>query len=265
MERLRHHYEVEKELGDRLRASSREERPQLFTRLYDQLFERVPDHPRLTRRETPEESRRGVEARMAILRDQLRPDATLVEIAPGDCRLAYEACRHVRRVIGIDISDQRSKDGETPDNFELVIYDGYRVDLEAGIADVAFSYQFIEHLHPEDVPLHLEMVHRLLRPGGAYVFDTPHAFSGPHDISRHFSDKPEGFHLKEWTYGEMFAALEEAGFSGAFTYRGRRVRRSHLFNRMVLALERVVSWLPKAASGPFRRRIFLGVTMVAIR
>lgn len=264
-DRLRHHYEVEKELGDRLRGSTRGERTELFPRLYAELFARVPDHPRLVRRETPEESRRGVAARMAILRPQLGPEKTMVEFAPGDCRLAYEACRHVRKVIGIDISDQRSAAEAAPPNFELVVYDGYRLELADGSADVAFSYQFIEHLHPDDVPLHFELVRRLLRPGGCYVFDTPHAFSGPHDISRHFSDKPQGFHLKEWTYRELFAVLRQAGFSRCHTFRRRKARMSRAFNALTLAGEAAVGRLPRALTGCLRGRLFLGVTMIAIR
>ena len=264
-ERLRHHYEVEKELGDRIRNSTREERTELFSRLYDELFERVPDHPRLVRRETPEDSRRGVEARMAILADQLAPEKTLVEIAPGDCRLAYAACEKVAKVIGIDISDQRASGEEAPENFELVVYDGYQLDLDAGCADVAFSYQFLEHLHPDDVPLHFEMVHRVLKQGGCYIFDTPHAHSGPHDISRHFSSTPEGFHLKEWTYREMFEVLRKAGFSQAYTFRSRRARMSKSFNALTLLLEGITGALPRSLSMPLRTRLFLGVTMIAIR
>ena len=108
-ERLRHHYEVEKELGDHMRASTRAERTELFSRLYGELFERVPDHPRLVRRETPEESRPGVEARMAILRGHIGSDTTFLEFAPGDCRLAYEVCKQVKKVVGVDISDQRAE------------------------------------------------------------------------------------------------------------------------------------------------------------
>jgi SAM-dependent methyltransferase len=264
-ERLRHHYEVERALGDRMRASTREERTELFSRLYDQLFERVPDHPRLVRRETLEESRRSVEARMAILAAQLGPEKTLLEFAPGDCRLAYEACKHVERVIGVDISDQRASGDEVPPNFDLVVYDGYHLDLAAGSADVAFSYQFLEHLHPDDVPLHFEMAHRLLKPGGCYIFDTPHAFSGPHDISRHFSDTPQGFHLKEWTYREMFSTLKEAGFSRCFTFRQRKARMSPAFNSLTLALEGGVGCLPHSMTRALRNRLFLGVTMIAIR
>ena len=264
-ERLRHHYEVEKELGDRMRASTREERTELFSRLYDELFERVPDHPRLTRRETPEESRRGVEARMAILAPQLGADKTLVEFAPGDCRLAYEACRHARRVIGVDISDQRADGEEAPENFQLVVYDGYHVDIEPESADVVFSYQFLEHLHPDDVPPHFELARRLLRPGGCYVFDTPHALSGPHDISRFFSDTPQGFHLKEWTYRGMFAVLEQAGFSRSFTFRRRRARMNSATNLLTLAVEGGVACLPRSLSRGLRKRLFPAVTMIAIR
>jgi SAM-dependent methyltransferase len=264
-ERLRHHYDVEKELGDRMRNSTREERTELFSRLYGELFERVPDHPRLVRRETPEESRRGVGARMAILRDHIGPETTLLEFAPGDCRLAYEACKHVEKVLGVDISDQRAAGDEGPANFELVVYDGYQLEVEPGSVDVAFSYQFLEHLHPDDVPLHLKMAFEALRPGGCYIFDTPHGHSGPHDISRYFSDTPQGFHLKEWTYKQMFATLRAAGFSKCYTFRGRRARMSKWFNAITLALEAVVGMLPRRLTMPLRRRLFLGVTVIAIR
>jgi len=264
-ERLRHHYEVEKELGDQMRRSTREQRTELFSKLYDELFERVPDHPRLVRRETPEESRRGVDARLAILRDHIGPDTTFLEFAPGDCRLAHEVCGRVKKVLGVDISDQRAEADVAPENFELVIYDGYHLEVEPGSVDVAFSYQFLEHLHPEDVPLHMEMAFRALKPGGCYIFDTPHAYSGPHDISRHFSPTPQGFHLKEWTYREMFATLRAAGFTRCYTFRGRRARMSQWFNFLTLGLERAVGLLPRKFSKAIRTRLFLGVTMIAIR
>lgn len=264
-ERLRHHYDVEKELGDRMRHSTREERTELFSKLYDELFERVPDHPRLVRRETPEESRRGVAARMAILRDHIDADTTLLEFAPGDCRLAYEACKSVKKVLGVDISDQRAAGEDVPDNFELVVYDGYHLDVDPGSVDVAFSYQFLEHLHPDDVPLHMKMAFDALKPGGCYIFDTPHAFSGPHDISRHFSKTPQGFHLKEWTYREMFATLKAAGFSRCYTFRRRKARMSWWFNAITLALETGIGLLPRSLTMPLRTRLFLGVTIIAIR
>ena len=92
-DRIRHHYEVERELAAKLRASNSAERTQLFKTLYNELFERVPDHPRLVRCETPEDSRRKVEGQLRLLRPFLTPECTLLEIAPGDCRLAHAANR----------------------------------------------------------------------------------------------------------------------------------------------------------------------------
>jgi tetratricopeptide (TPR) repeat protein len=43
-EQIREQYDVERELADRLRAASREERKQLYTELYEELFRRIPHH-----------------------------------------------------------------------------------------------------------------------------------------------------------------------------------------------------------------------------
>jgi ubiquinone/menaquinone biosynthesis C-methylase UbiE len=153
----------------------------LFKELYTELFERVPDHPRLTRREAPEESRRKVAGQMRLLSSFLGSGQTVIEFAPGDCRLAYEVAKQVDQAIGVDISDQRTESDQAsaPANFRLAVYDGYQLDLPESMADVAFSYQFLEHLHPYDVSPHLQLVLRLLKPGGWYVFDTPIATPVP--------------------------------------------------------------------------------------
>lgn len=49
---MRRQYEVEKDLHRRLMNSTRAQRMTLFAELYNELFQRVPDHPRLTRRDT---------------------------------------------------------------------------------------------------------------------------------------------------------------------------------------------------------------------
>jgi SAM-dependent methyltransferase len=262
-EQLRRHYEVERELADRLRRSSRAERTQLFRTLYNELFTRVPDHPRLTRRDTPEESRRAVEARMKLLRGHLAGVKTFLEFAPGDCRLAFEVCRHVERVFAVDISDQAGGMKEIPPNFKLILYDGYQLDVPDSSVDLAFSYQFIEHLHPDDVEPHFQTIKRVLRPGGAYIFDTPHAFTGPHDISCFFSETPQGFHLKEWTYGEMTDLLRRAGFPSACAYRRGKIRRGGAINFLNRAVESALAVLPYKLRKTLSRRLFVGVTMLA--
>ena len=58
-ERLRAHYEVERSLADRVRAArSFDERRRIVSSMYDELFQRVPDHPRLVLRDGAQEERR---------------------------------------------------------------------------------------------------------------------------------------------------------------------------------------------------------------
>lgn len=264
-ERIRHHYEVERELGAKLRASNPEERTELFKTLYTELFERVPDHPRLVRRVTPEDSRRKVEGQLSLLRPFLTPESTLLEIAPGDCRLAHAASRLCGEVIGVDISDQQGTGAETPDNFSLKVYDGYQVDLPDAVADVAFSYQFLEHLHPDDVEPHLRLVHRLLKPGGRYVLDTPHRFSGPHDVSRFFGDDLVCFHFQEWTFRSMEMQLESAGFRNVRVFRGGAYQSSKLVAEINKVAESIVGMLPSGLRKAISRRFYSSVTLVGER
>ncbi|QTN31980.1 class I SAM-dependent methyltransferase [Akkermansiaceae bacterium] len=264
-ERIRHHYEVERELAAKLRASSPAQRTELFKTLYTELFERVPDHPRVVRRETPEDSRRKVEGQLRLLRPFLTTDSTLLEIAPGDCRLAHAASRLCGKVIGVDISDQQGDGAEVPDNFSLKVYDGYQVDLPDAVADVAFSYQFLEHLHPDDVEPHLRLVHRLLKPGGSYVLDTPHRFSGPHDISRYFGDELVCFHFQEWTFRSLEDRLKSAGFGDVRVFRGGCYQPSRLVAEINKVVESVVGILPSGLRKAISGRIYKSVTIVGRR
>ena len=242
--------------------STRETRPQLFGQLYDELFERVKDHPRLTRRETEEDSRRAVEARMKIIRPYLKGVKTFMEVAPGDCRLAYKVCEHVDKVIAIDISDQSGEAQNVPENFEFVIYDGYELGVEENSVDMAFSYQFLEHIHPEDHEYHFETVYRVLKPGGCYIFDTPHLYSGPHDASAGFTYIHQGMHLKEWTYNEMSALVKKMGFREWYTYRFGKPRESGWWNMATLLVEGMAGCLPLAWRQWVSKRAFKGVTMI---
>jgi SAM-dependent methyltransferase len=263
-EALRHHFEVERELAARLRASTREERTALFGRLYGELFERVPDHPRHTRKGSEVARRRGVQAQMRLLQGTLRPGQVFVEFAPGDGWLSNAVAATAAQVYAIDISDQRDLSTPPPANVHHVVYDGYHVDLPDACADVVFSYQFLEHLHPDDVAPHFELVRRLLKPGGCYVFDTPHRYSGPHDISRHFGDRLDCFHFQEWTHRDMRRLLGAHGFSEARVFRMGRPQ-TGLFNALVDGLEWLLQPLPHRLRRRLCGRLFPSVAMVATK
>jgi 2-polyprenyl-3-methyl-5-hydroxy-6-metoxy-1,4-benzoquinol methylase len=102
---LRQHYEVEKELADRLRHATREQRRSLYGQVYDELYQRVPQHPQLTRKVSPELSRAGLVPQLRLLRRYLRPETVLLEIGPGDCALSITLAEQVRQVYGLDVSE----------------------------------------------------------------------------------------------------------------------------------------------------------------
>ena len=192
--------------------------------MYDELFAKVPDHPRLTRRESTTLTQRKIESKLQLISGFLNRAIVFAEFAPGDCRFASAAAERVKKIYAIDISNQSGLSAFPP-NFELIIYDGYDLDLKDDSIDLVFSDQLIEHLYPEDAELHFHLVYRTLSKDGHYIFRTPHAFTGPHDISKYFSEEPEGFHLKEWTYSELSRLLRKTGFTrpyGYWWFRGRQ-------------------------------------------
>jgi hypothetical protein len=76
----------------------------------------------------------------------------------------------------------------------------------------AFSNQVMEHLHPDDAKEQLQNIYRWLEPGAPYVCLTPNYLNGLHDVSSYFDREPTGFHLKEYTTGELAALFREVGF-----------------------------------------------------
>jgi len=213
-DRLRQHYEVERALADRLRrTSSREERARLYESMYDTLFAAVPDHPRLTNAHDPAFIERMNRGRLAIVTSYLRPDSRVLDIGAGDCAFSFVLARRAKSVTAIDIAEGSAVLDNAPQNFQLLIYDGFNLPVEPGTIDLAFSDQLIEHLHVDDAEWHFKMIAQSLAPGGHYVFRTPHRFTGPHDVSMYFTKgDPQGFHMKEWTYGELRTVLRRSGY-----------------------------------------------------
>jgi SAM-dependent methyltransferase len=268
-ERLRHHYEVERKLAARLQAAPRERRLHMLTGLYEELFREVPDHPRLVRKHTPEDSRANVEKQMQFMGRFLRPQTTLLEIGPGDCAFSFAAARRVRQVYAVDVDAVLSHNAQPPSNFRLFISDGVSVPVPAGSVDLAYSNQLMEHLHPDDAREQLANIFAALAPGGAYVCITPNRLDGPHDISRWFSDEASGFHLKEYTVTELERLFRETGFRGVHAYARTKsvwVRVPlALITRIEAALERTPANARKALARRWPLRGLLNCALVAVR
>lgn len=213
LKQVENHYKAEKSLAAELKQADREKRKEIYPVMYDKLFQQVPDHPRLQRRKSKRLTLESNRSKFNLVKKFVDKNTVFVEIAAGDCKFAKEMAKHVNYVYGVDISDQTGEDEKFPDNFKLITYDGYNLAMEDESVDVVFSDQLIEHLHSEDTKYHFQLVNRILKQNGLYVFRTPHEFSGPHDVSKYFSDKAEGFHLKEWTYGELVSLLKEINYA----------------------------------------------------
>jgi SAM-dependent methyltransferase len=241
---LLRHFNIERSIAQRLLAAERGERKRIYQTMYDELFAAVPDHPRLTRRADASLTERINRIKAKLLRPFTRDDAIFLEFGSGDCRFSFAMAERFREVHAVDIADQIGRGFTPTGNFNLTVYDGYDLALPDGSIDVAFSDQLIEHLHPEDTGHHFKLVHRLLKPGGSYLFRTPHRLTGPHDVSRYFSEEARCFHLKEWTYGELAALISGLGYSSISTYwfgKGILVRIPLLLFRLV---ERVFAHSP---------------------
>ena len=249
--RLREHYLVERELADRLRHSrSFAERQRLFATMYDELFARVPDHPRLAARRADSEYReRNVAWNMAQLRPYLRPGCTFLEVGAGDCALAARVSREANRVYAVDISPQAQ--GELPANVTFVQTDGRSIDVPPESVDVAFSDQLMEHLHPDDAVAQLDNIYRALKPGGVYLCVTPNRVYGPSDISAFFDDEARGFHLKEYALDELVETFRGSGFRTIHTYIGAR----GFFLRVPTSFVRTLEGLVEALRPDWRRAV----------
>jgi len=268
-EQILEHYEVEKTLAARLRAASRSERRALYGELYDELFRRIPHHPQLVNRASPEARRRSARRQARFLLSLVADGASILEIGSGDCLLAAELARGARAVYAVDVSEEMTRLAARPQNLHLILSDGCSIDVPPASIQLAFSNQLMEHLHPDDAVEQLRNIYAALADGGKYFCITPNRLSGPHDVSRTFDDEATGFHLHEYTVAELELLFRSAGFSRFRAYLG--VDGTYL--RVPLALIRATESLLGRAPRKWRRalgplaplRALLGIRLLAIK
>jgi SAM-dependent methyltransferase len=208
IEHVEAHRELEGRLTRELLASTPESRWQVFSAAYTELYQSVPWL------NASDESR---PARLIAAWLKLVPESSDVfEVGSGRAELLRELVRRGHRCVATEVTQERgSKHLAESDGLQWHRTDGVHLaSFEPDEAfDVVISTQVIEHFHPDDLLTHLDNARRILRPGGRYLFDTPHRSSGPHDLSRVFEfDRAQFMHLKEYTYEELASALNAVGF-----------------------------------------------------
>ena len=148
--------------------------------------------------------------------------------------------------------------------------DGTSILVARDSVDLVFSNQLIEHLHPDDVPLHLANVIKSLVKGGRYYCITPSRLTGPHDISMYFDDVATGLHLKEYTYSDLSALMRSAGFtkvSAVVNFKNHIIMQPPL--SLMKLLERAYVLLPLALRRSLRPSravaVIFGVEIIATK
>lgn len=206
-DRLRRHFEIERELADRLRAASKEARQELYAEVYEELFRRV---------EIPG-NQEAQKAQVGLLLDLVGPfvegRSIFLEIGAGSCDLSLALAGRMDRVWAVDAVDPGIAAGSTPAGFRFVTARDLRGTVPMSSIDVALSCHFVEHLHPEDLHDHLTEIFDLLVEGGAYLVVTPNRIYGPHDVSKGFTDEAVGLHLREYTHADLAREFRRAGFA----------------------------------------------------
>jgi SAM-dependent methyltransferase len=255
-DQLYEHYIIEKDLAQRLRTASESERLTLYSTLYDELFRKVPHHSQLTRKHQFSLSSSIIQQRLALLQPYLNPATHYLEVGPGDCQFALEIAKHVAQVYAVDVSQEIAQGDALPANFQLILSNGTSIPVAANSVDVAYSYQVMEHLHPDDAIAQLKNIYNALKPGGRYLCITPSRLSGPHDISKYFDEVATGFHLKEYLASELTDLFYAAGFKSVTLCKqaGNRTLTMPL-NPVVLSSLGITEHLLEKLPTPWRLRI----------
>lgn len=209
------HFEVERELREHILTSDREDRATAFSWAYDELFRRVPWHPALT--EDSGSSNPGLiteRTRSVVPLISASLGRSVLELGCGMGELCIACAQAGFTATGLDVSEVRIERLKLLENPNLKFNLGEATVLPFGDEsfDVVVSMQLFEHLHPNDIGIHLAEIWRVLRTGGFYLFETPNRLTGPRDVSRFFVNTPQGFHLREYSIRDLAQILSTAGY-----------------------------------------------------
>jgi SAM-dependent methyltransferase len=213
------HWDLEKRLTRRLLESKPETRWQTFDDCYTQLYEQFAWLNELTgadQKSSPDEKYGK------WLRAIGSAPKSIYEVGSGKAEMiSYFASRgYFCRATEVTRERGEKHVKDSVPNLTWAVSDGVHLGEfeQAGSFDVVISDQVLEHLHPDDVVLHLRGVLEILKPNGRYVFSTPHRYTGPHDVSAVFKyEEACGMHLREYTNREFVSMLKAAGV-GSVSY-----------------------------------------------
>lgn len=226
-EEVRRHWEVESALTQRLLESSKNNRWSVFQECYTELYSELP-----WLNKSEEEPAENLHPWLKVVPDR----ASVFEVGSGKAHLLKFLASHGHDCVATEITEERGeRHAAGSGDLKWHVTDGVNLARfePPSSYDAVISTQVVEHLHPDDMLDHLKNVREILRPGGCYIFDTPHAGFGPSDVSRVYGlDRAVCMHLKEYDFIELGELLTRAGF---------RSVKAVLFRRRPITIGPVVS------------------------
>lgn len=203
-------YEIESRWRQRLLAGATTED---FQRAYDELhawfLEEQGGRGEIYARVNP----RGMDrSRLAILRE-IGGGKRVLEIGSGDGVTSHLLARQGNSVVSIDVSRvaleyAQNRLGQETLDLRYEYGDARNLQFPDSSFDYVISEHLVEHLSVEDFHKHLEEAHRVLKPGGCYLFFTPsRLWHGRRSV---------GFHLQVYVLAEIIPIVRQHGFSATW-------------------------------------------------
>lgn len=243
-DQLRQIYEVETELASQLKQANPSERKKMYSPVYEEYFRKLPFHPQITIKKNPKLQRNRVSFQLRQILPFSNSSKTLMEIGAGDCSLSIAASNYFNTVYALEVSAEMIGNVDFPQNVKSILFDGFDIPLASESIDVAYSNQLMEHLHPDDAEDQLKSIYRVLKKKGVYICITPNRISGPSDISWWFTDKPVGFHLKEYSAVDLKKVFKLAGFPKVIGYSIIKGKKIDIPFPAIRFIEAIAEWLP---------------------
>ena len=281
-EMILHHWALERRLTSELLASDPEHRWEVFERCYTMLYSELGWLNELIDTASPPCEIDGADDWCRLIGP---PPKRVYEVGSGKGRLIAALANRGYDCTATEITRERgSRWTAARQSLRWTNSDGVHFErFEAsGSFDAVISDQVIEHLHPDDLVDHFRGVYTILKPGGRYVFGTPHAFEGPFDVSRVFgTDRAEGMHLKDTPTGSCTPHFAGPGSVGSAAFRLPRAVRarfggrpfpipSRAYRLYLCSVERMIAplrchWRRRAARALRVGLWTSGITLVAIK
>lgn len=235
------------------------------------------------RRDPAESFAMGMDDRYAhlvlrLLADSKSDNSGLFELGFGSGILLETASKAGYSVGGLEVAEplwQQAKSKLPPaEHHRLLLGDFLSVDLEPHIGKYSVAYwnDVFEHIPVDEIDAYLARLRTILRPGGKLVTITPNWHMRPSDVTKKFKpprSEAIGFHLKEYTLGEIRSKLRSAGFTRVETpsfISLRQIYTSPWLNltKLKVGFEPCLEFLPYRAAVQVCRRLGFNCTIATV-